>query len=778
VLQCLSDCSEKAVTLRTETALPGKPDPPARVSAGGRLVTRGDVAVHLALLLTTVAFFWPMIRPFGAHWYMAAGDFSRQFYPFRTFEAHEWWHLRIPLWSPDMFAGHPFQADIQTAVFYPLALANAILFGRHGFPFFALEGEVVVHTLLAGFFMYWLARYMTRSRIGALVAGLVFAFGGFITTYPAEQLPLLETAIWLPLIVLCLELAVGRGRPVFWHWLIAAGATFGVAMLAGHPQTDLFIVYATEAYLIWRLWRTRTDWRRLVVAAVVYPATAVGLAAIQILPSLELLIQSTREQMGYVEAARGYLPSALVEVFVPLWHGEKALSIGIVALSLAAIGAWASRREPLAFWTVAGLVALPLSVGGATPLFWVLYHLAPGWDLFRDQERTIYIFSFAGALLAARGVAELQRRDLRAWLIRRWSVAAGAAAVACLALYGFGPSLAESAPLRANLGLNALVLAALAVVLLVRAIPSSLNHFLDGSRDGADSPRTAPGSFCGVALAVLVGAELFAINFGNNLSPVSPDPVPRLARTAAYIQKFPEPFRVRGISEAVFPSDYGTVVGLPTIGGDTPFQLSRMHEMLNADADWRVWQILNVKFFLSDGGPLAGLKLVFQDGALKTYFMEDSLPRAWAVRAVEVAHDPAEAKQLILAPGYHPGNIVVLERPTSIGPFAPGPRPDVRITQLDPERIEIDANAAANAMLVLAQQYYPDWVAYRDGQPVTTFRANYLAMAFELPPGKHQYEIVYRPWTFYLGALISLATLAAAGAVVLSRRRGRGETSP
>lgn len=758
-------------------------------------VSRGDLAAHFALLVATLAFYWPMVRPFGRHWYMAAGDFSRQFYPFRFFESSEWWHRRIPLWNPDMFAGHPFQADIQTAVFYPIAMANAILFGRHGFPYVALEGEVVAHTLLAGVFTYWLARYLTGSKAGALLSGLAFAFGGFITSYPAEQLPLLETAVWLPLIVLFLELAVrdthGKRvhRPIAWGWLIIAGVTFGVAILAGHTQTDLFIIYSTEGYLLWCLWRSRVDVKRLLLAAVVYPAMAAGVSAVQILPSVEFLGSSTRDQMGYAQAAWGYLPSSLPEIFVPLWHGEKALSVGVVALLLAVIGAWASRRQRIAYWTLVGLLAIPLSVGGATPLFWGLYHVAPGWDLFRDQERVIYLFSFAASVLAGRGVAELQRLDLKPRTGARWAAVAGLGAAAFAVLFLIAPTFQAPAPLRANFGLNVLVLAVVAAILFTRArfvaplAPDTVTNAPlefpsrppDSRPSGGGTPvrhRLDLTSLCGIGLAVLVTGELFAINFGNNLSPVSPVPVPRLQRTADFVHAFPEPYRVRGISEEVFPSDYGSVLDMPTIGGDTPFQLLRMRDMLAADADWRVWQILNVKFFISDGGPLAGLKLVFQDGALKTYFMEDSLPRAWAVRAVEVARDPAQARQMILAPGYHPGNIVVLEQPTSIGPFTAGPRPDVKITHLDPQRIEIDADAGADAMLVLAQQYYPDWQAYRDGQPVTTFRANFLAMAFELPPGHHHYVIVYRPWSFYVGAAISvLALFGACGFVLWSRSR-------
>src|SRR6185437_15605456 len=85
---------------------------------------RLDIAALLGLFAVTLAFFWPMIRP-RDHWYIVSGDFSNQFFPFRTFAATEWWAGRIPLWNPDMLAGHPFLADVQTAIFYPPALLNA-----------------------------------------------------------------------------------------------------------------------------------------------------------------------------------------------------------------------------------------------------------------------------------------------------------------------------------------------------------------------------------------------------------------------------------------------------------------------------------------------------------------------------------------------------------------------------------------------------------------------------------------------------------------------------
>ena len=727
--------------MKTESV--GRPSAVATSDSGPRfgLFDSRDLGAFGALLLTILAFFWPMIRPWPPRWYVVAGDFSEQFFPFRAFEAKEWWAKRIPLWNPDMFAGHPFQADIQTAVFYPIAMANAILFGRHGFPFFALEGEIVFHTLLAGVFTYLLARVLISSRLGSLLAAVTFALSGFITSYPAQQLPLLETAIWLPLIVLFLELSARRRGD--WRWLMAASLAFAVALLAGHTQTGLFIIYSTEGYLLWRCWQQRISWRRTLLSVVAYPTVSLFLAAIQILPTLAFLPVSTRDHLSYLVAAHGYALTSLPEILVPLWHGEKALSIGSAALLLAILGAWVSRREALGYWIIAGLVAIPLSTGGATPLFWVLYHVAPGWNLFRDQERTIYVFAFAGALFAGRGVAELERRAHKSGGARGWAIAAVVGAASSGVLYLLGPTLGAVPPLRTNLLIDTLALAVSALALGVLGVQRL--------------PRWGVPAF----LLIVVTVEAFTINFGNNLSPVSPDPRPRLAATAAFVDKLPEPFRVRGISEDVFPSDYGSIIGMPTIGGNTPFEIRRMRDMLQANADWRVWQILNVKYFISNGGPLAGLKLVFQDGPLKTYFMSDSLPRAWAVRAVEVAHTPDEAKQMIMAPGYHPGNIVVLEKPPSIGPFVPGKRPEVKITHLDPQRVEIDATGDGNAMLVLADQYYADWHAYRDGQSVPTFRANYLATAVELPPGQHHFVFVYQPTSLYIGAAISLLTLLA-----------------
>src|ERR1700690_985538 len=55
-------------------------------------------------ILLEKAFFWE--------------DFIYQYYPFRNFAAVSLRGGALPLWNPYTFNGMPFQADIQTAVFY------------------------------------------------------------------------------------------------------------------------------------------------------------------------------------------------------------------------------------------------------------------------------------------------------------------------------------------------------------------------------------------------------------------------------------------------------------------------------------------------------------------------------------------------------------------------------------------------------------------------------------------------------------------------------------
>ena len=98
---------------------------PKRRSGGLLSRYRADLLAVGLLWLLCALFFWRLFSPVPElRLHVVAGDFTNQFYPFRYFAAAEWGDGRVPLWNPYVFAGHPFLADVQTAVFYPLSLAT------------------------------------------------------------------------------------------------------------------------------------------------------------------------------------------------------------------------------------------------------------------------------------------------------------------------------------------------------------------------------------------------------------------------------------------------------------------------------------------------------------------------------------------------------------------------------------------------------------------------------------------------------------------------------
>ena len=164
---------------------------------------------------------------------------------------------------------------------------------------------------------------------------------------------------------------------------------------------------------------------------------------------------------------------------------------------------------------------------------------------------------------------------------------------------------------------------------------------------------------------------------------------------------------------------------------------------------------------------------MLESGDLKVYRVVYSLPRAWAVRSVQVAAGPADALARVLAPAYHPGDTVVLEEPPSLGSFVKGERPDVRIVSYSPQRVELTARGDGNAILVLADTYYPGWRAFLDGAPTKLYRANYVVRAIELPPGEHRVEFIFDPISFKVGAVVSALALVASIGWLLSIQTAR-----
>ena len=207
----------------------------------------------------------------------------------------------------------------------------------------------------------------------------------------------------------------------------------------------------------------------------------------------------------------------------------------------------------------------------------------------------------------------------------------------------------------------------------------------------------------------------------------------------------------------------------------------------------------------------AKFRRVYSDRDMILYENQTWLPRAWLVPSAVVEKPSSEILTRMAQGDFAPERFVILEEqfdlsllPPPASAQTPVPpitfsRPNgteitsgpgvVRIERAEHELLRLQASARQASMLFVNDMIYPGWRAYVNGHETPIYRANYIFRAIYLPAGQHTVEFVYRPRSFRLGLLITLAATAGTVAVMLllagarrvhwsTRRRGATMASP
>ena len=745
-----------------------------------------EVAILAVLLLLPPLFWWRLWTPDPAdRMAIPAGDFSSQYYPLQSFAAQELAAGRLPGWDAYLNGGQPGLADIQTGFFYPLNLVPNLVLAALGWPF-SLElmtAQIVLHFMLASLFTYLFVRQLAlhagarlpAARFAGCIAALSFTYSGYLTSFPVQQLTILETAVWLPLILFLLDRALGASRP--WPFLAGAALALACAFLAGHPQTAMYVTYLTLAYGLFVTAQRApgaeparlplTQYASRVAFYVLLPIfLAVALAAVQLWPTVQFIALSTRTGLDYDAVSTGFTLAEMTHLLYPGYFGSSAQDVGILTPILAAAALFfRPARRQVIFWLVLGVVALLLAFGGNTFPYSVAYLLAPGFSVIRNQERIIFLFSFAAAVLAGYGALTLLQpiaRDMRRGF-RQFGRGLGwalAAMVALTALFYAGYLQGLQQEIQVNLFEGVLRHHVLLLIVLSGAV------VLFALRRAG----RARGWRIGLALG-LIWLNLFTVNWRfNQAEPLTDSAFPTTS-LVAFLQAQPGTFRISSSGLLPGGASAGAVYRLEDITGNTPLRLDAFKKLEDGLGDWRRWQLLNVEFVLARrdlGGP--GLEPVYQEDRVRVYRVADSLPRAWVVYRTDVAQD-GQALAMLDAADFDPRASAVVPPDSQLPTLAgEGSGQAATVVEAWPGHLAVDLTASADGLLVVSQPFYPGWQARIDGRRVPIERVDYTLQGVSIQPGAHRVELDYRQSP--LPGVISLAALAACLAgFVLSRRR-------
>jgi hypothetical protein len=487
---------------------------------------------------------------------------------------------------------------------------------------------------------------------------------------------------------------------------------------------------------------------RFVAGAALFGLIGVGLAAIMLLPSVEFQQLATRAtDLNYTTKSTGY---PFIDVLQIIWSTMTNLYapmyIGIVGLALAVIAVVYGPSEAR-FWLAAGVIALILGFGGKTVLFQFAYTLVPGASLFRNQERTVMIWSICASILAGIGAARLTEgftADAKKWVRNALWILAAVTLVYLLLLRDGVVNTSNTALLVATFTVIVCLITA-AVVTWVMQNP-------------------AKRQFAIVAMLVF---DLFSLwQGGPAFSPGSPDSILPESPWMPNIRQLltADPFaRIDGTDKL---GPFGSLYALPTIRGTGPLRLAGSERLL-ALPPAKYWDLLAVRYVVSAEGQLPVPAKRIQDvtdwsGAYFVYELENPRSLATLVYSADVIPNEEYAPQVMAAVDYPVRDRAMLSQPPPIGLGGQRP-PDAAVTliEITPESLRLRASTSANALLTVSIPYHPGWKASAGGQPLPILRADLGLMAIPLTASAQEaeIEIVFRPVTVQIGAVISVIAL-------------------
>ncbi len=313
-------------------------------------------------------------------------------------------------WSPGIYGGHPVFAEGQGGYADPLNLFFAAVVT----PFIgALRSMAWLHAatmLLGGVGMVALCRQLGLGLAAALFAAVATMFSPAFTQQQ-QNLVMSDSLCVMPCVLWAAE--VWAARPGAWRGALL-GASFAGAVVAGYPQS----VHALALYVGVRFAaapprHVRENWRSVAGSLAVGAAVALGLAAIQWLPLLELVPLSHRAAgigLLFPQTGQSYLRGML---FSPGDSFTFPGTLGSVLVCMLAPFSLLSVRWRIAAGHLAALLLmLMLGTEYADPLFPLLYDggLIPGLHFFRLMQIYTILACPSLALLAAIGVDALANK--------------------------------------------------------------------------------------------------------------------------------------------------------------------------------------------------------------------------------------------------------------------------------------------------------------------------------------------------------------------------------
>jgi hypothetical protein len=377
--------------------------------------SRADaLAVAFLTVLTAALLLWAARTPLR----LVSGDWPTQWFPFYAFLGERLRTGDLPGWNPHQFSGMPFAANPASGwAYWPGMLCYTLLPAEP-----ATVAFIGFHLLLAGIATYLLARALSLSVGGSVVAGTVFL--AVWTLLAIDQFPFIAVlTAWLPLSLLGVEIALRSRLPAarLAGWT-AAGIAVSQMLGTWLGQGAYYGLLFLGAWLAFRTLiappHPQPFPRRVVTLlgnGAAMTAIGLALAAAGLVPRLEFNPRTNIPRgiydtaLAIVEDDVTWSPGVAILHLTGGLNGSRMIA-GAAAVGLALLALVVARRWfAMPFFAITVVVTYVLALDRHTPLHGLFFTLVPQFEAIH-LHRSTRILMLAGlpiALLAGAAVSFL-----------------------------------------------------------------------------------------------------------------------------------------------------------------------------------------------------------------------------------------------------------------------------------------------------------------------------------------------------------------------------------
>ncbi len=693
-------------------------------------------------------------------------DPIRQQYPYRELGISEIKKGEMPLWNPYSFSGTPLFANPQAGILNPFNIIFFVLPFAQGWTVL-----LMLQFIIGACGLYLYLRNLNLDARAAVLGSLSFVFSGFfIAWFTWGTIGYVIGA--LPWILLAADKLIAKFQ---FRWVFVLIFFESLVLLAGHPQTALYVLIFSTVYVIGRILEKKKTITQIGKKLILFGVTAsvvLGIVSVQLIPVFKFIMLSARDfDLTKWDRPDWFLPWAhLVQIIAPdffgnpatgnywgIWnYGEFVSYIGIFPLMMVFVALFLRHDRKTFFFVGSTILCLLLAL--PTVLAKIPYQMDIPFLSTLQPSRILAIIDFSLAVLAALGfdyflkhIHTFKSIHKAMFLLMFLLLFTG---LWCVVFFGAQISIGERLLEEFLISKRNLLLPTLLFVLFLLLF-SLYGYFKNNVFNK------------GILIILFVFTVFDLLRFGGKFTPfVSTEVLYPNTKLVQFLRENSGNHRFIATDRRIFPPNVATLYQLQDVSGYDPLYMRSYGEMVAAwmrgrsdispaafnriltpeRVDTFFSDVLGIKYVLTFSElPEPRFKKVFEEGETKVYENTTVFPRAFLVTDTVVVANKQESIEKMFELQSNLRKTAVVYEPIDIVRLPLEESEKVEILSYENNEIVIHVSARYQRLLVLTDMWYSDWTVKIDEDVSSIIPVDYALRGVLIPEGTHIVRFQIKP---------------------------------